>query len=178
MTSQPNLSRGGQTTGTAREPTNALTLFAAIVVGLVSGGCLGAFVVGPRLDPHPAAAECWDDDVLSSIARRAGGDVRGGAPRPMYMIDNLVVNPAGTHGRRFLLTTIAFEVPSEALVEIMRERDAEVRDALVGVLGSKTVGDLSDVAARESVKEALRRAVEDLVGVPVIRLYTPQFVIQ
>lgn len=94
------------------------------------------------------------------------------------MIDNLVVNPAGTHGRRFLLTTIALEVPSEALVEVLKERDAEIRDALVGVLGSKTVGDLSDIAARESVKEALRGAVENLIGVPVTRLYTPQFVIQ
>lgn len=178
MTSQPNPSIGGRTTGSAREPKNTLALFVAIVVGLVSGGCLGALVVGPRLDPHPSATERWDDGVPSGVARRAGVDARWGAPRSLYMIDNLVVNPAGTHGRRFLLTTIALEVPSEALVEVLKERDAEIRDALVGVLGSKTVGDLSDIAARESVKEALRGAVENLIGVPVTRLYTPQFVIQ
>jgi flagellar basal body-associated protein FliL len=94
------------------------------------------------------------------------------------MIDNLVVNPAGTHGRRFLLTTLALEVSSTGAVEALIERDAEVRDALSGVLGAKTVTELSDTAARAALKEALKQVVEDSVGVRVFELYVPQFVIQ
>jgi flagellar protein FliL len=91
-----------------------------------------------------------------------------------------VLNPANSEGARFLLLSISFELKTAALSDQMKQRDAEVRDAVLKLLGTKTVEQLSDIGAREALKEELRQAVGKLFQKKnaVKRVYFPQFVIQ
>ena len=97
----------------------------------------------------------------------------------MYTIDNLVLNPAGSGGTRFLLLSIAFEMKDAGALEAIKARDAELRDAVLVTLGSKTVEQLSDMVSRDSLKVELRTATAKTLHTRgVRRVYFPQFVIQ
>ncbi len=80
----------------------------------------------------------------------------GNYDRVERTIDNLVLNPSGSGGTRHLMLSVAVEVKDDADAEQMKARDAEVRDAVLHVLGSKTVDELADIAARDSLKLELR----------------------
>jgi flagellar FliL protein len=61
----------------------------------------------------------------------------------------------------------------------LEDRDAEIRDALIRAVGSKTVRELADVTLREALVADIRLALDGVVGAGVIRrIFIPQFVIQ
>lgn len=174
----------------ARKP--LVLMAAAVVVGLAVGAAAGTFAVGPALASGiaPAAHAKVGAADDSTAADEEGGDEEPAkeksgkegeaAPQSVYVIDNLVLNPAGSGGTRFLLLTVAFEMSKPDLVEEMKTRDSEVRDAVLNALGSRTVDQLADVSLRESMKEDLRAALGPLFKKKkaVKRIYFPQFVIQ
>lgn len=163
--------------GTAAEAMGGSSLFAVLglVLGLAVGGALGVLVTGPlvvrRIAEPPA--EVVEGEKRG---RREAADTTPGA---VHTLDNLIVNPAGTQGTRFLVVSVALEVDRPETVTALVSRDAEVRDAVLKVLGGKTVADLSDVEKREVLKDEIGAAVTALMkGGEIRRLYLPQFVIQ
>ena len=61
----------------------------------------------------------------------------------------------------------------------LQRRDAEVREALLRTLGSKTVPELANVANRDTLKAELRNALLSVLDRgDVRRIHLPQFVIQ
>lgn len=174
-----------------------LPFAAALVLGLGTGGASGAFYVGPVMakgiapagvavleTQRAAAAKAKAKLDAAKAADASHGDSKNaskdGAPRPVYTLDNLVLNPAESGGSRFLLLSIAFEVSDAAIVDEMKTRDAELRDAVLVTLGAKTVEQLADMRTRESMKTELVGATQKLFKKKhsVARVYFPQFVIQ
>ena len=95
------------------------------------------------------------------------------------MVDNLVVNPAGSNGTRFLLASVAFETPDTSLDDAITARDLEIRDTLIRILGMKTVAQLTDFSFREQLVLELEEGIESVLGdETVTRIYLPQYVIQ
>jgi flagellar FliL protein len=169
-------------------PARASKLFVilAIVGGIAAGGAAGAFAVGPlvaqKLAPAAAGADsakhAADGEHEEDEAKDGEGEA---AAKPVHTIDNLVLNPAESGGQRFLLLTIAFELKDAASLEVLKARDAELRDAILQSVGAKSVEVLTDVTQRDSLKSELR----DVAGKffpekknVVRRIYFPQFVIQ
>jgi flagellar FliL protein len=166
----------------------------AVTIGLLVGGGGGVFVAGPLLanravapaqEHGDAEAEAGDHDDEAG-ARPVSAETHGKkggkgdtAPRPMHLIENVVLNPAQSGGTRFLMLTLALEVKDAAVLEAMKTRDAEVRDVVLSTLGSKTVEELANTAARDALKEELRKSIGGLFSKgSVTRVYLPQFVIQ
>lgn len=138
-----------------------------IVVGLLAGGGLGAFATGPmlarRLAAPPAAAKKADD----------------GAPRPLHAIDNLVLNPAGSGGTRFLMVNATLQLRDAVAEQLVKDREAEVRDRIIGLLGKKTVDELSDIGRRDAIKRQVLASVAPMFPRgTVLKVFFPQFVIQ
>jgi flagellar FliL protein len=96
------------------------------------------------------------------------------------MMENLVLNPAGSNGTRFLMAAVAAELKDEKVKEDMTARDAELRDAVLRLLGERTVDQLSDVTMREELKKQLTDSLNSRLGMKgaIKRVYFPQFVIQ
>jgi flagellar protein FliL len=170
------------------------------LVGTGAGGFLGAKVVGPRLTAgfsdvitaddvalHGAkkpvhAADSTDDEASAEGETAKGGGEHAGeatAP-PIYTISDLVLNPAGSGGTRFLMLSVAFDMKDSAGVEALKQRDAEIKDAVLALVGSKTVDQLAEVSAREPLKVEIRDLVGRLTKKPkaIKRVSFPQFVIQ
>jgi flagellar protein FliL len=187
----------GDAPAKARNPMIPVAL--AVLIGLVAGGATGAFVVGPALasgiaptadaaelrgahaQSHSTAAGATSEDEEEPAEEEPKGkEKEGGASAPTYLLDNIVLNPANSGGTRFLLLSVSFELKSSAVSDEMKQRDAEVRDAVLKLLGGKTVEQLTDIGTREALKEELRLAVAKLFRKQnaVKRVYFPQFVIQ
>ena len=97
----------------------------------------------------------------------------------VYVVKDLVVNPAGTNGLRFLLTTIGLEVTSEETVKELEKRDVQIHDSIIGILTSKTLPELDDMNTRDSLKVEIKRKINsDLVSGKVLNVYFSKFIIQ
>lgn len=166
-------------TTTERKPGGILPLVGVAVATLVLGGGVGAFVVGPMLAGGAAEGTTVSAAEHGGEVAAASGGHGGEAVSEDYSIENLVVNPAGTQGARFLIVTLTLVPDDGATRDQLVARDAEIRDRLLQVLAAKTVGELSDPSQREQIKEEILAAVAAVVKPGKIRrIFLPQFVLQ
>lgn len=160
----------------------AVMAVVAAVVAASAGGFAGISFVGPRVgetlarDPAAVVAEKGDGHGDDGH----GGDYGGGSGEDqLHVIENLVVNAAGTNASRFLMASVALAPGPQADVEALAARDIELRDALLRLLGTKTVPELADIARREAIKEEMMTVLSELLGEGwVKRIYLPGFFIQ
>ncbi len=100
-------------------------------------------------------------------------------PSDIYMLEDVIVNPAGTGGTRFLSVSIGFEVGSDETYEMFDTREAIIKDALITILGSKTIQQLSDSKEKEITRYQIRKRIEHLLKVDdVSAVYFTDFILQ
>jgi flagellar FliL protein len=99
---------------------------------------------------------------------------------PMVQLEEIVVNPAGSMGRRFLVVKVALELSkAEIQPEVTRQMPV-INDGMIKVLSSKTIEYLSNIADRDSLREELRLVVNDCLrgGTGVNKVFFTGFVLQ
>jgi flagellar protein FliL len=125
------------------------------------------FVAPHAAEPHSAPAEAAHGEIAD-----AGGD-------NIYIVKDVIVNPAGTNGTRFLLTTVGFEVTTDDGRKELEKKDVQVRDALNGILTTKELRDLVDIAQRESIRVEIAEKVGQMLKTGQLRtVYFSKFIIQ
>jgi flagellar FliL protein len=97
----------------------------------------------------------------------------------VFLIEDIIVNPAGTAGRRFLSTSIGFEMESAHGSALLEQREAIIRDALITILSSQSIPELSDFKQRERLRKLIELRVEKLLNTDeVAAVYFTEFVLQ
>ena len=135
------------------------------IAGIVAGSAVGLFGVGPVLAKRKSAAPPPKVEEVKSAVTHA--------------LDNLVLNPAGSGGTRFLMVTAAFELKDAGAEQMMKDHEAEVRDRILGLLGKKTVDELTDPNLRDGIKkQVLETVIPIFPKGAVLKVFFPQFVIQ
>ena len=172
---------------------NKLILFGGIGLGaVIIGVVLTIFVVRPMMQPSAnagddsSAVEQSDghggDDSSDGHGKESSSDSHGGKPKAsaiVYAIDDIVVNPANTGGSRFLSVSIGFELGSDRLAGQFEGRELIVRDALITILSSKTVAQLTDAKQKEVIRYQIQKRVSDLLSTDQIKgVYYKDFVLQ
>lgn len=147
--------------------------------GAVLGGVLAAFVVAPRIIARQTPVVSDSAAAEGEQGKGSGGRVREGAPTKLVELENLIVNPAGSQGNRFLMTSVAFAVTDEKGQKLLDDRKVELRDRVTGVLESMTMAQLTAPGARDSLKARIAVVAGELLGPrTTVRVFLPQFVIQ
>ena len=162
-------------------PASKMPLIMVIAVGLLVGAGVGAFVAGPAITAKLHGAPAAEHAANKAEGGHEGkGGKEGKEPgKVLRVVDNLVLNPAGTDGARYLMLTAAFEVKDAAAEEMLKTRDAEVRDVLISRFGLKTVEELTDITKREALKAEVLGILTPLFPPGTLKhVYFPQFVIQ
>jgi flagellar FliL protein len=159
-----------------------------VAVGLALGVGTGALFVGPSLAKKmgkvavPPAAHgegAEDGEEGGDHGEEKPKEGKEPAATEVHLIENLVLNPAGSGGSRFLLFSVAIELPNATIGATFKSRDAELRDIILTAIGTKPVESLTDIGAREGFKVELEQAIKERFGKKAIRrLYFPQFVVQ
>jgi flagellar FliL protein len=97
----------------------------------------------------------------------------------ILLLDEIIVNPAETGGRRFLAITIGFEVVGDEGLQATEQRKPLVRDGIIGLLSAKRISELADIAYRDSLREEIRQKIEEeLEPLEVPRVFFTGFVLQ
>jgi flagellar FliL protein len=77
------------------------------------------------------------------------------------------------------MLTLSVSPRDEAATELLKERDPELRDAVLRLLETKTIPQLSDVSRRDSLKVQIQETLsKELPKGTIRKVYLPQFVIQ
>ena len=156
-----------------------LTLIGGVAGGLALGAVLGFTVLGPKLAHKPAPAAAATADSGKTDHKGGSEGKKGEAPPAIYQLDNLVMNPAGSGGAHFLLMSVALQLKDPATLEIMKGRDAELRDAILRLFSSKNIDEITAPAARDTLSTELLGLLDKMFGPgAVAKIYFPQFVIQ
>ena len=159
---------GASTEGAPAKASGKRTVLILAIAGFAAGSAAGLFGIAPLLTKGKTApAETHKTD--GKLAEAA----------VTHSIENLVLNPAGSGGTRFLMVTATFELRDGTIEQQMKDHDAEVRDHILAMLGKKTVEELSDITLRESMKKEVLAAVASLFPKNSVRkVFFAQFVIQ
>lgn len=141
-----------------------------LVVGAaIAGIAVARFAVVPRLLGHTTAEAPAAESTEHAES----------PPGRLFRIDNIVVNPSGSQGTRFLMAAVVIEVDNEAAEARLREREVQVRDMVTAVFESRTMEMLTTPGARDSLKRRLADTVTPLLPPRTsIKVYLPQYVIQ
>ena len=147
-----------------------------IVIGLVMVVMAAAafftvkMVVLPKFGPAASTADGSASEE-SETAEQGEGEV--------YLIEDLLINPSGTEGTRYLSTSLGLEVGSPEAVEALKERDLQVRDLLISILSSRTVSQLTDHAEREKMRLEIQARLDKMLkGNQLLAVYFVDYVMQ
>jgi flagellar FliL protein len=135
------------------------------LAGIIAGSAVGLFGVGPVLAKRRSNTPAPKVEIVKAAVTHA--------------LDNLVLNPAGSGGTRFLMVSAAFELRDANTEQLMKDHEAEVRDRILELLGKKTVDELTDPSLRDGIKKQVLEAVIPIFPQgTVLKVFFPQFVIQ
>ncbi len=100
-------------------------------------------------------------------------------PEFLFVVKDLIVNPAGTGGLRYLLTSVGIEVTNEKAFAEIQSKEVIVNDILINVLSSKTLEELSDVTKRKDLRREIAKKVDEILTQGRVQnVYFSKFIIQ
>jgi len=133
----------------------------------------------PTEEAHAKEAEPAPDSHAESKDEKDGehGNASDGAP--VFEVEDIIVNPAGTGGTRYLSVSIGFEVKDEKTLAMLEARQPHIRDALITILGSKNIEQLTDMKQKEIARLQIKKRVSQLLATEdIVAVFFTGFVIQ
>jgi flagellar basal body-associated protein FliL len=74
----------------------------------------------------------------------------------IVILEEIIVNPAGTEGRRYLATRVGFQSSSPNAELEIGSRTALIRDVVISLLSSKSMAQLSSLSYRDTLREEIK----------------------
>jgi flagellar FliL protein len=150
------------------------------VVLLVAGYFVGTkFLGGSKSGEEAKTEESKDAKAEGKEKEKEKKKSKDEKPSAIFTMEDIIVNPAGTSGTRFLSISIGFEVGSPESLKLFEERQPLIKDALITILGSKTMEQLSDPKQKEITRFQIKKRVEQLLEVEdLAAVYFTDFILQ
>lgn len=97
----------------------------------------------------------------------------------IYSIDDIIVNPAGTDGKRLLLASVGIDLKQDAMINDLKTREALVKDVIISTLSSKDVDQLNSTTYRDTLKTEISGQLVHLIpSVGINTIYFSKFILQ
>jgi flagellar protein FliL len=168
-----------------------LKMYFIIIIGLqVVLAAGGYFLVMKYMRPDPAFNQVIEEGKKAEAEPKAAEVLK-----QIYNIDDVVVNPAGTGGSRYLSVSIGVEMDApkaeagggghgegegEAKPKSpLDEKRPQLRDALIGILSAKTIDQLTTVEQKDLIRSEISSAFEKILApAKVHNIFFIDFVLQ
>lgn len=99
--------------------------------------------------------------------------------RYFYAIEDVIINPAGSNGERYLILSVEFEVDSNGEINMLEQNNAQIVDSLNVILSTKTAEELISIESRIQIKQEIGMMVNKTLGKKVVRnLFITKYVLQ
>jgi flagellar basal body-associated protein FliL len=101
-------------------------------------------------------------------------------PGKILPLDPVIVNIAGTDGRRYLKTTVQIEIPDdEKQFKEVQTRKALLIDRLIGILSRKPLHEVTTIGSVDRLRQEIAEKFKQELGGERLRaVYLTEFVIQ
>jgi flagellar protein FliL len=159
----------------------------ALQVVLAAGGY---FLVMKYMRPDPAFNQVIEEGKKAEEEPKAAE-----VPKQIYNIEDVVVNPAGTGGSRYLSVSIGVEMDTpkteaasggegegEGAAKAkspLDEKRPQLRDALIGILSAKTIDQLTTVEQKDLIRSEIASSFEKILApAKVHNIFFIDFVLQ
>lgn len=148
--------QGAKKGGSGKLKLGTILITAAAYAGLVLASSLFTqYVVAPKISTR----------LIEKEKEKIAGESEAGiAPfGTVYVIEDLVVNPAGSGGMRYVCVSVGLESTDASVIGELTLRDAQIKDALITIFGSKSVDELVDVQSREVMRKEIQDRIEQVL---------------
>jgi flagellar protein FliL len=162
-------------------------LIVIVATQIVLAG-VGYFVVGKYFKSDPSFRQVIAEQ---QNAPEKAEPAKEETKKQIFPIEDIIVNPAGTAGSRYLSASIGVEMDvaeekgggkegeGEAKTTPLDEKKLQLRDALINILSSKTIEQLTTPEQKEAIrKEILDTFKNILTPKQVYQIYFIDFVLQ
>lgn len=96
-----------------------------------------------------------------------------------YQFEELIVNPSGTNGKRYLLVEISVKLQDEKHIELVDKNKERIKHNMNEALSSRTVDELIQFEKREILRRELAEIVNSAIEIRSVRnLYYNKYVMQ
>jgi|SRR5690625_164523 len=96
-----------------------------------------------------------------------------------YQLEELVVNPSGSNGQRYLVVEIGLDLRDRRHIELIQNQQQRIKHEMNEVLSSRTVNQLTQFEVREQLREELAVIIDQAIGTDSVRnLYYTRYVMQ
>jgi flagellar FliL protein len=173
----PTGAAGEQQLGEAAAKENSSGLFLKLILPLfvVASMGLGGWLAYDQYSNVDKIMSATQETFSSVWGGQAGGVQYG----EFKELKDIIVNPAGTNGQRYLMVALGLESSSSKALTEVENREVVVRDTILKILSQYTVDELASIEHRNQTKDRLMEAVNGVLGGPQIdRLYFTQYVLQ
>ena len=150
---------------------------ALVSLGLGAGGAI--FFSGSHSASPPAAPVVSEAEAMAAAEAAGQKQASDSYKERLFALEPLVVNVTGDGYSRFLKLRVELEANDVELKSELEARLPQVRDALIVLLSSKQLSDITDFEGKALLKEDILERVNDLLETGDVKsiLFT-EFVVQ
>ncbi len=121
------------------------------------------FLVKPSVSAHAEQVKEHDAEEGEDAAAEESEEEEDGESF-IYPLEDLIINPANTNGKRLLLLSVGLEVKGgEEEKKKLEEKDVIVRDMIISTLSRKSLHELNNPAEKDSLKLELYEQLKKLI---------------
>jgi flagellar FliL protein len=143
----------------------------ALVIQAVLAWALTMFVVAPAMRGDPLPWQKGEEEAEVAEGPRELG--------PLLPMEEILVNIADTKGRRYFKTSLTLEMDGKALEKDAPARLPLLRGRVIDLLANKTMEELTQPTARESLRtEILETLNAEVSGGEFRDLFFTEFLVQ
>jgi flagellar protein FliL len=156
-----------------------IAMIAAAALVSLGLGAGGAFFFASSHTPPPAAPVVSEEEAMAAHEAATQKQASDSYKERLYALEPLVVNVTGDGYNRFLKLRVELEASDVELKGEIEARLPQVRDALIVLLSSKQLSDITDFEGKALLKEDILERVNDLLETGDVKsvLFT-EFVVQ
>ena len=152
-----------------------IIIVAALVLLLAGGGGGYYFLV---VKPHKEELKRKQEEE-SKAAALIKPVPEEAAIGPMVEIKEFVVNIIGEDSAHYVKASLSLELDKEGTLDEVNKRMPQIRDAILLLIGNKTVEELQDIQGKNQVKAELRSKINSFLKTGKINnIYLTDFVVQ
>lgn len=97
----------------------------------------------------------------------------------IFMVDDLIINPANTDGKRLLLSSLGFDVATEKDNQELKSKEPLLKDVVISVMSSKEMAQLSNIAYRDTLRIEITKRLSSLMpGIKINHIYFSKYILQ
>jgi len=117
---------------------------------------------------------------VDSTKKALTTDVKATEPgKYIFQIEDVIVNPSDTGGKRLILTSFGFDVADETAMKELKLKEVLLKDVIVTTISSKTLMQLSSSMYKDSLKtEIFGKVKKILPDCKLNSIYISKYIIQ